>query len=480
MCNHQRTWPGGFGLSVLRSLCAAPRGLDQRRAVAMYLPAMALEAHTERFSSLRLSQPELRREDRLFMEDLAAYRKPGVQPKPPAGRRRQGRPSPPSSNDPRDTKAGSSSLPALRGSPSATSTAKAQDAIAAQYMAELDGELAAKRRLVQMRRAVRRTCSEASLRREGSRRAALAAAVRSDLDERRDGPKFRLFRNRVTPANDEEIAKLAETLMRAMALAEPDEHARGWFKLYKYIDKDRNGQIEYYELLDVIRDKLQVDSATVPDEAVQAFWLAVDADQSGAINLPEFGKMMRLAERKRQEAAAAAAAEAAAAAPTGAAGAASAQGVRSRAGVSVGGAQQRRGAKVARPSLEEVRLMEAAELADFARRSAVEEVRQSKARLDAEAARLERQIGRLREAQGLTDVSTLPLSKSAGALEPRAKQQAGSAGRSGAALGAAPGAASAAPASSALRSASKPKGGLSVTLAPGTATEVGIVTLPRL
>lgn len=362
----------------------------------IHTPGMVQQASGSQFTPLRLSVDQSQ-DDRRFFSQITDSRKPlnmaEVRKKEAELRKKV--------EELRKKEDGArtrtSALPPPAGSSSIgqklPSIPRKVDEAHTQYTAELSAELSAKRRLAQMRRTIQRVTSDVVLQEQVERRLARAAAVRADIDERRSGPRFRMFRNKVHPASDEEIGDFAEMLLGAMALAEPDEHARGWYKLYKYIDKDSNGQIEYHELLEVVRENLRVDTATIPDEVIQAFWIAVDADQSGAISLPEFGKMMRLGEKRRSDLAAAEAAEAAA------------KGIRTRSGVP----------KTARPTTAEVKLAMAAEEARLTRHAALEEVRQSALRLDREASRLERQIRRLGGSVEPAPAAALGLSKSASA-----------------------------------------------------------------
>ena len=351
------------------------------------LPGVLLQASLPQYTPLRLPFNNLSHEDVVFLKTISTTRLPDV-----AGKGRKARLKPPAG--PPAPAATSTARPSVSWQPASTSTSterlptikkKPEAEMLEQYSVQLDEELTAKRRLSQMRRAFDRSKSEAAMESLHLRRIERAAAVKADIDERKGGPQFRMFEAQgVQPANDDQVGELSEILTRALQLIEPDPYQRSWFKLYRFIDKDRNGFIEYHELVSCIREKLLLDSAAVPDEAIQAFWLAVDANKSGTICQEEFGRMMRLAEKRKAKLAAAAEAEAA---------------ERGRVRPSHrGGEKQRRRPKNG-GTLEEMRArerhLEAQQLAEFATRSALEEVRQNAARLNAEARRLERQIVRL-------------------------------------------------------------------------------------
>jgi len=359
-------------------------------STGIMLPGMQLQASLPQYTPLRLPFNNLSHEDVVFLKTISTTRLPDV-----AGKGRKARLTPPAGTSSMIAPAATSTArPSVSWQPASSSTStghlptikkKPEAEMLEQYSVELNVELSAKRRLSQMRRAFGRSKGEAAMESLHLRRIERAAAVKADIDERKGGPQFRMFEAQgVQPANDDQVGELSEILTRALQLIEPDPYQRSWFKLYRFIDKDRNGFIEYHELVSCIREKLLMDSAAVPDEAIQAFWLAVDANKSGTICQEEFGRMMRLAEKRKAKLAAAAEAEAA---------------ERGRARPSHrGGEKQRRRPKNG-GTLEEMRArerhLEAQQLAEFATRSALEEVRQNAARLNAEARRLERQIARL-------------------------------------------------------------------------------------
>ena len=173
---------------------------------------------------------------------------------------------------------------------------------------------------------------------------------------------------------------MAALLMRAHATVEPDPLARGWFKLYRYIDRDGNGRLEYHELLYVIRTVLRLEPSECSDAQVQSFWLAVDADANGCVSAGEFGKMMRLGQQRQ-------AANAAAAASSSAGGAGGRRG--SAAGSAAGSA-----GGAPRMTLSRQRREEAVETAALEKQQALEGVQASTAKLEAEARRLEELIAR--------------------------------------------------------------------------------------
>ena len=236
--------------------------------MSLQLPGLVAQRQsvTGSHAALRMTNPSLSATDVFFSNEIAALRKPGV------GRHTRLAPQ------------RAAELPPAPPHPPVASrlhgrSASTKSSTLAEYSEELAVELVAKRRLVTLRRETRRSSSEASLLREGARRRALAASVRSQLNEIRGSKLSGDFD--VEPASEAAVCEMADSLMGALALVEPDENARGWYKLYRHIDADGNGRVEFNELCRVIRDHLNLDPSALSDQTIQAFWLAVDTDRSG-------------------------------------------------------------------------------------------------------------------------------------------------------------------------------------------------------
>ena len=120
-------------------------------------------------------------------------------------------------------------------------------------------------------------------------------------------------------------------------------------------------------------------------QEVQAFWLAVDVDQSGSVSAGEFGKMMRIGEKWRKAEAVAAQKAAQKEAQ-----------LRAARGEEVK-VKRKKAPPPPKLTLSEAeraaRLAEAIELADISRQTALEEVRLKRERMDKESEKIESMLG---------------------------------------------------------------------------------------
>lgn len=115
-------------------------------------------------------------------------------------------------------------------------------------------------------------------------------------------------------ASAEEVKRMSEAFNEALNEADADERSppgrsgRGesstgephgnWFTIFKLVDTDASGSIDFAELRYLVREKLGVGPATVSGDALAALWVALDTDGSGLISAGEFGSFMRLSEPK--------------------------------------------------------------------------------------------------------------------------------------------------------------------------------------
>ena len=117
------------------------------------------------------------------------------------------------------------------------------------------------------------------------------AAYRSQLDAR-VGRDVSSRLADVTAASDEDVTALAEQMTTSMASLYPGQ-ARAWVKLFKYIDTDLSGRIDFREFTKMCRDRLMLAPATLSEAQLQGVWKSVDSDSSGYVSLGEFGRFMK-------------------------------------------------------------------------------------------------------------------------------------------------------------------------------------------
>ena len=153
------------------------------------------------------------------------------------------------------------------------------------------GELARFMRLG--KRGIGKTAAE----RQWERNVAVTKSVRADLDRRQGKTVARKLAD-VAPAAAEDVDELA-TLFAQM-LARLPAHQRNYFKLFKQVDTDRSGFVEFSEMSKMVRSAardggLGLDRERLPEPKLQSLWRALDTDGSGLISLGEFGRFMRRA-----------------------------------------------------------------------------------------------------------------------------------------------------------------------------------------
>ena len=65
-----------------------------------------------------------------------------------------------------------------------------------------------------------------------------------------------------------------------------------WYRMFKDIDDDQTGLIDYDEFTRMVRIRLGVSKKQLNDEALRAVWLVLDEDSSGHIDSGEFCRFM--------------------------------------------------------------------------------------------------------------------------------------------------------------------------------------------
>ena len=113
-----------------------------------------------------------------------------------------------------------------------------------------------------------------------------AAAVRVDLDQRLGLELTRLIA-KVEPASDDQVAELSahfNALMKAKQMPQTQ------FMLFQAMDANQSGHIDYPEFSTMCRVELNYDG---PEQTLQSLWRALDRDDSGFVTEGEFCKFWR-------------------------------------------------------------------------------------------------------------------------------------------------------------------------------------------
>lgn len=96
----------------------------------------------------------------------------------------------------------------------------------------------------------------------------------------------------VPEASPAEVRALAEMMNQQMVdLFAPNE--RTFYRLFRYMDADGNGMIEFDEFEGMVRRELQLNHDDMPHVRLLSLWRAIDADGSGRVCRGEWGRFMR-------------------------------------------------------------------------------------------------------------------------------------------------------------------------------------------
>ena len=125
---------------------------------------------------------------------------------------------------------------------SCASVSKLQDARSTEHQAR--SKVASMRRMLQDARTEH---AKSELR---ERRWAEAAAYRAQ--QNRDKPDL----GNVERFNEDEVVGMAVRFVQRMAELEPDANKRAWYTLFKHMDDDGSGKINFPELVDMVHSEL--------------------------------------------------------------------------------------------------------------------------------------------------------------------------------------------------------------------------------
>jgi Ca2+-binding EF-hand superfamily protein len=175
----------------------------------------------------------------------------------------------------------SRSAPRLLPSPTRSGAEEYKDALAAEQVA--------KRRLARIQKELMRAASTSALHEEKERKRLEGMALRRDMDER-VGRDLSQALQSVSAAREEEVKALAVLFRTKMEAVLPDP---SWFKLFRWMDEDRNGTIQYLELRSMVRRVLSVPRTELSEAKLKSLWKALDEDASGYLSAGEFGRFFK-------------------------------------------------------------------------------------------------------------------------------------------------------------------------------------------
>ena len=155
-------------------------------------------------------------------------------------------------------------------------------------------EQAARKRLARIQKDLLRAASTSALKEQTEQRRMNNKMQRHQMDVWAGRAlNARLKMNDVTPMNDTEVAAIAILFHKQMDAIFPDPAERVWYKLYSYMDDDKNGHISFKELKQMVRSQLRLAKAELPHSKLESLWVALDEDRSGMISAGEFGRFMK-------------------------------------------------------------------------------------------------------------------------------------------------------------------------------------------
>ena len=165
--------------------------------------------------------------------------------------------------------------------------------LADEWKEVLGEELHARRKLVKAQKALTRSNSDVAMVHMNRERQRSVQQMKADHDERTGSKLLRSLERHVPKASREEMTEFGIVLLTSFARVKL-EH--GWYKLYRFIDQNGDGRIEYEEVRELLRHDFRVPSTQISDAQLQSIWCTVDEDRSGWWDMREFGRLMRPAE----------------------------------------------------------------------------------------------------------------------------------------------------------------------------------------
>ena len=158
--------------------------------------------------------------------------------------------------------------------------------------------LEARRGHIKVKRVVQRSASLAAQQTWHARNRAIARRMNAELAERKGWSEETKRSVLSAPAASRDALREASVLYNeAMARLSKGESLQ-WFKLFRTIDEDDSGLIQYAEFVRLTRSVLRIGEWELPLRELNAAWRVIDEDGSGQVTAGEFGKFMRLGEEK--------------------------------------------------------------------------------------------------------------------------------------------------------------------------------------
>ena len=139
---------------------------------------------------------------------------------------------------------------------------------------------------------------------EGAARAheAHVGRVASQVREQASNKKLWDQLEGIEPADQAAMHRFSEVCnLRISEQQEDPSAAHSWLALFRRIDANDSGQIDFDEFITLVRSYLALSEGALSSPELKSIWLALDIDRSGHISMGEFGRAMRVGATVHQE-----------------------------------------------------------------------------------------------------------------------------------------------------------------------------------
>ena len=127
----------------------------------------------------------------------------------------------------------------------------------ARYEAALERSKEAHRRMIQSQRELRHEQASAAKQKEQERRRQMMAQIRAETDEL-VGKNVAKELEHVMPAPSHEMLSIAAQLAARLLRKDLGREDNSWYKVFKAVDTDKSGRIDFDEFRAMIRDHLRL------------------------------------------------------------------------------------------------------------------------------------------------------------------------------------------------------------------------------